>query len=91
MKLYLVRHGEATSEEVYPKRPMTERGSLDVSGMAKFAEEISLRVLLIWQSTKLRAKQTADLFATVLRPEEEMRERSGLWLPMIRSSPCWKS
>ena len=78
MRLYLVQHGEATSEEVDPKRPMTERGSLDVSRMAKFAEEISLRVPLIWHSTKLRAKQTADLFATVLRPEEGMRERSGL-------------
>jgi len=78
VKLYLVQHGEAMSEEVDPQRPLTEKGSAEVSKMARFARSADLRVPLIWHSGKLRARQTADLLAVTLQPEEGVRERGGL-------------
>jgi len=78
MKLYLVQHGEAISEEVDPQRPLTEKGFAEVSKMARFARTADLRVPGIWHSGKLRAKQTADLLAATLQPEEGVRERGGL-------------
>ncbi len=78
MKLYLVQHGEAISEEVDRSRPLTEKGSADVLKMARFVQVASIQVSLILHSEKLRAKQTADLLAAALQPDEGMRERSGL-------------
>ena len=78
MKLYLVQHGEAFSEEVDPQRPLTKKGLADVSRMARFAQAADVRVPLIWHSAKLRARQTADLLAAALQPEEGIRERGGL-------------
>jgi phosphohistidine phosphatase len=78
MRLYLVQHGEAISEEVDPQRPLTEKGSAEVSKMARFAQAAALKVALIWHSGKLRARQTADFLATTLQPEEGMRERGAL-------------
>ena len=78
MKLYLVQHGEAISEEVDPERPLTEKGFADVSRMVRFAQAANRRVPLIWHSGKLRARQTADLLTGALQPEEGIRERGGL-------------
>jgi|GEM_PF-18685 len=78
MRLYLVQHGEAISEEVDPQRPLTEKGSAEVSKMARFAQAAALEVPLIWHSGKLRARQTADLLATTLQPGEGIRERGAL-------------
>lgn len=78
MRLYLVQHGEAISEEGDRSRPLTEKGSADVLKMARFIQAASIQVSLILHSEKLRAKQTAELLAVALQPEEGTRERSGL-------------
>ncbi len=78
MKLYLVQHGEAISEEVDPQRPLTEKGFAEVSKMARFARATGCRAPMIWHSGKLRARQTADLLARALQSEEGVQERGGL-------------
>lgn len=63
MRLYLVQHGEATSKEVNPERPLTERGAGDVQRLAVFLARRGIGVARIVHSGKARAKQTADALA----------------------------
>ena len=61
MRLYLIQHGESAPEEVDPSRPLTDKGKSDVAGTAGFLKKAGARVDEVWHSTKLRAKQTAEL------------------------------
>lgn len=78
MRLYLVQHGEAKSELIDPKRPLTERGRQDVAKVAKFVASHGARVQTIWHSTKLRAKETAEIMAEAIKPTEGLIERKDL-------------
>ncbi len=69
MRLYLVQHGEATSEEVDPNRPLTEKGKEDVSRMADFLKKAGIRVIATWHSEKLRAIQTAQILGEAVSTE----------------------
>ncbi|MEA3492878.1 MAG: phosphohistidine phosphatase SixA [Candidatus Margulisiibacteriota bacterium] len=64
MKLYLGQHGEANPENIDPARGLTGKGIADTKKVADFSKNI--KVDEIWHSTKLRAKQTAEIFAKVL-------------------------
>ena len=66
MLIYLVRHGEAVAEEVDPARPLTEKGRAEVEATAHELKAEGARIDEIWHSTKLRAKQTAEIIARVL-------------------------
>lgn len=64
MFLYLVRHGEAKPKEEDPERPLTEIGLEQVRRAARFLQRGGLiSVAEIHHSTKLRARQTAELLA----------------------------
>ena len=78
MEIYLVRHGEAESELVEPTQPLRERGRADVTRMARHAARIKVAIGEIRHSTKLRAKQTAEILATHLRPVHGVRETDDL-------------
>lgn len=69
MRLYLVQHGEATSKEVDPNRPLTEKGKEDVSRMADFLKKGGVRVSATWHSEKLRAIQTAQILGEAVSTE----------------------
>ncbi len=64
MRLYLIQHGEAKPENIDPARGLTDKGIADAKKVAEFSKNI--KVGEIWHSTKLRAKQTAEIFAEVL-------------------------
>lgn len=66
MKFYLVQHGEATSEEVDPSRPLTAKGHQDVQKMSSFLKAAGLGPLTIRHSGKARARQTAEIITTHL-------------------------
>lgn len=66
MKIYLVRHGEAVSSEVDPKRPLSEQGLVDVRKVASFIRPLKISVEHIWHSGKLRAAQTAEIMTGVV-------------------------
>lgn len=63
MYLYLVRHGEAKSKDQDAERPLTEAGSGMVRRVAALLGGIRLAVGGIHHSTKLRARQTAEILA----------------------------
>ena len=69
MRLYLVQHGEATSKEIDPDRPLTKKGKKDVSQMAEFLKKKGIRVIATWHSEKLRAQQTAQILGKAISVE----------------------
>jgi phosphohistidine phosphatase len=78
MKLYLVQHGEAVSESKDPARPLSERGRADVAAVAAFLRDRGIRVHEVWHSTKLRARQTAEILAEALAPGKNPLEHQGV-------------
>jgi len=62
MELYLVQHGEAKKEEEDPERPLTTKGKTEVGHVAARAAKL-IKLTAVKHSPKLRAKQTADIFA----------------------------
>jgi len=69
MRLYLVQHGEATSKDVNPDRPLTEKGKTDSQKTVAFLKKAGITVNIIWHSTKTRAIETASIFARELLVE----------------------
>src|SRR5437867_4754684 len=76
--LYLVQHGETVEESVDPQRPLSAIGRANVERMATAAARCGLSVDQIRHSGKLRAEQTAEIFAKLLRPREGVVVQPGL-------------
>ena len=62
-RLYLVRHGEAKTKDEDPQRGLTDDGRTDVARMAAWAAAAGIQAGEIRHSGKLRARQTAEIFA----------------------------
>ncbi len=69
-RLYLVQHGEAKKKEEDPQRPLTEKGRKDTEKIAEFLAKTGVSIDRIVHSGKLRAKQTAEIFARKLGVEK---------------------
>lgn len=65
-RLYVVRHGEAKPKNEDPERGLTDAGHVNVSRMANWVAASGIRVDEIHHSGKLRAQQTAEIFAGAL-------------------------
>ncbi|MBF0567162.1 MAG: phosphohistidine phosphatase SixA [Nitrospirae bacterium] len=78
MLLYLVQHGEATSEEQGKARPLNDKGLSDVRKTAAFLSRLDTGVECIYHSGKLRALQTARVLAETLKPRDGLKETDGL-------------
>ena len=76
--LYIVRHGDAKAETEDPARPLTDVGRRDVQRMAGWAAAIGIKIDVIEHSGKLRAEQTAEIFAAHLNPPQGSRCVEGL-------------
>jgi len=78
VRVYLCQHGESRKEEEDPTRPLTERGRADATRVANHATvHVGVRPLRIIHSGKLRARQTAALWAEYL-PRAEIVQADGL-------------
>ncbi len=78
MQLYLVQHAQAKSEAEDPQHSLTEEGKHTARCMADFAARHKIAVAEIWHSGKMRARQTAEIFADALRPPGGVHEKPGL-------------
>lgn len=78
MKVYLVQHGEAKPETEDPERPLSEKGKETVESVAGYLAAVGVEVTQILHSGRLRAKQTAELFARYLAPVQGIRDEKGL-------------
>ena len=78
MRLYLVRHGQAKSEQVDPDRSLSDQGLWDVGKVAGFIGPLDIRVQEVWHSGKKRAEQTAEILSSALAEAPRLAAREGL-------------
>jgi len=78
MKLYLVQHGEATSKDLNPERPLTEKGIQDVKKVSVFLKQANININTISHSGKKRARETASILANALSPNRPSVQKEGL-------------
>lgn len=78
MKVYLVQHAEAMSEEQDPERPLTDRGRQQAESTATVAARMGVEVDQIRHSGKTRAMETAEMMGEALSPKAGVVEASGL-------------
>lgn len=78
MKVYLVQHGESKSEIEDPERPLTQKGKEVVGSVASYVAPLGAEVAQVVHSGRIRAKQTAELFAQYLSPTQGVREEKEL-------------
>ena len=78
MRIYLVQHGEAKSEQEDPRRILTDKGISEVQKVAGFLRPLGLAVNTVWHSGKARAQQTAELLAQALGAQDRVVAREGL-------------
>ncbi|MDX8392938.1 MAG: phosphohistidine phosphatase SixA [Mariprofundaceae bacterium] len=86
MRIYLAQHGEATSREENPQRPLSDKGAADVRKVGDFLyAQAGLCVPEVLHSGKTRAEQTAELFARCLNgvytaaPDLNPNDDPALW------------
>jgi phosphohistidine phosphatase len=86
MDVYLMRHGEARSEQEDPDRPLTEAGRAAVERVARRFAALDPLLNSIHHSGILRARQTAEILAAQLRRAPPLQARDGL-RPLDAVSP----
>ena len=67
-KLYFAQHGIAVNKDDDPERPLSKNGISQTEAIAKQLKQLDLPVSAIFHSDKLRARQTADIFSSILNP-----------------------
>src|SRR4030066_680437 len=78
MFIYLMQHADAKKEEVDPARPLSEKGLQDIKKVASYESQLNIRVYKIFHSSKLRARQTAEILSENLKPTKGISEVDGL-------------
>lgn len=78
MAVYLVQHGKNLPKEQDPEQPLSEEGRADVRQAAEMARKANITVSEIEHSPKLRARQTAEIFAKILGVKGECQDREGI-------------
>jgi phosphohistidine phosphatase len=78
MDLYLMQHGEATTEAENPDRPLTGAGRAVVERVSARARAAGVHVGVCVHSGKLRAEETARLFVGQLGDPVDVVARAGL-------------
>jgi phosphohistidine phosphatase len=96
MKAFLVRHAKPVDSSVDPARPLSRKGIREIEKVADhLAERGDVSPRIIIHSGKARARQTAEVLASRLKPPGGVREELGLrpnddvsgWEYFLASSP----
>lgn len=69
MELYLAQHGKAKAKNEDPDRPLTREGRSETERVGRAAARGGLVLGAVWHSGKLRARETAGIFAQELVPD----------------------
>ncbi|HUV78637.1 MAG TPA: phosphohistidine phosphatase SixA [Desulfobacterales bacterium] len=78
MALFLLQHGKSLPKDKDPNKGLSEAGIHETERIAQVAKGYGVHVSSIAHSGKTRACQTADIFASALKPEGGLQEISGL-------------
>lgn len=78
MALYLVQHGKNLPKEADPSQRLSEEGITETTTIAKVAAGYHVAVQSIRHSPKDRARQTAEIFAQALSPQNGVKQIEGI-------------
>lgn len=78
MALYLVQHGQSLPKDVDPDPGLSKKGVTQTGRIAEVAKNYHIKVEQIMHSVKTRARKTADIFASALKPTGGVKEIEGL-------------
>ena len=78
MALYLVQHGKSLPKEIDPDQGLSDEGRSEVKRIADVSKGYGITMSIIEHSEKKRALQTAEIFASILKPIKGYQERTGL-------------
>jgi len=78
MALYLVQHGKSLPKDVDPDQGLSEEGVAQTKRIADVARGYQVKVSIIRQSGKKRARQTAEILAAALDPAGGVAEVGGM-------------
>lgn len=67
-RLYFAQHGIALSKAEDPERPLSATGIEQTRSVAQQLHTAGISISQIFHSGKLRAEQTASIFASILNP-----------------------
>jgi phosphohistidine phosphatase len=78
MALFLVQHGRSLPKDVDPDQGLSKEGIAEVERIANVSQNYPIHVSQIDHSVKARARQTAEIFASTIKPSCGIHERRGL-------------
>lgn len=78
MALYLVQHGKSLPKDQDPDQGLSEEGKAETEMIAQTARDKGITVSQIRHSVKTRARQTAEILARSLSPNQGVQEISGI-------------
>ncbi len=78
MALFLVQHGKNLPPEIDPEKGLSDEGMEEVKRIADTARKYNITISCIKHSGKKRARQTAELFASILKPQNGILEITGI-------------
>ena len=69
-RIYFAQHGLAVDKTVDPQRPLSEQGITQTQAVAGHLLQADINIAKIFHSGKLRARQTAEIFASILSVDD---------------------
>jgi phosphohistidine phosphatase len=87
MALYLIQHGKSLPKDQDPDQGLSEDGAAETERIASLAQGYGVSVSQIRHSLKTRARQTAEILARALKPQNDIQEISGI-KPMDDVAAC---
>lgn len=78
MKLYLMRHGQASSPNLDPRQGLSLAGTAEIEQLAQRLKHQAVCFSQVLHSEKDRARQTAEIMTAITSPEVTSRQRKGL-------------
>src|SRR5947207_15583842 len=86
--IILVHHGDAVGPDVDPMRPLSSVGRAATESVAALAAQHGARPDVLWNSGKLRARQTAEFYWQACNSLAPMNVERGL---VTDDPPNWMS
>jgi phosphohistidine phosphatase len=87
MALYLIQHGKSLPKDQDPDQGLSEEGTTETERIASLTQDYGVSVSQIRHSVKTRARQTAEILARALKPQNNIQEISGI-KPMDDVAAC---
>jgi phosphohistidine phosphatase len=87
MALYLIQHGKSLPKDQDPDQGLSQEGTTETERIASLAQDYGVSVSQIRHSVKTRARQTAEILARALKPQNDIQEISGI-KPMDDVAAC---